>query len=134
MITPLILVIDDEKNVCNLFVEILRIEGFNAVGATSGQAGLKMAQSLKPDLVLCDVMMPFMHGYEVLERLRQDPQTNAIPFIFLTALDTAADFRQGMNFGADDYLTKPVNRTALINAVRSRLSRYEQYKNPTELV
>jgi DNA-binding response OmpR family regulator len=124
----LILVIDDERIICELIVKALDYEGFKAISATSGEMGLQLAKQLKPDLVICDVIMPSMSGYEVLEKLQQDPLTIAIPFIFLTALDSEKDFRQGMNFGADDYLTKPVHRDVLVKAVKSRLTRYGKYK------
>ncbi|AFY69849.1 response regulator receiver protein [Thalassoporum mexicanum PCC 7367] len=124
----LILVIDDDRIVCELIVKTLDAQGFRAVSATSGEMGLRLAQQLKPDLVLCDVVMPTIDGYEVLEKLQQDPETIAIPFIFLTALDSSQDMRKGMNFGADDYLTKPISQEILIKAVKSRLIRYGKYK------
>jgi CheY-like chemotaxis protein len=75
------------------------------VAAENGRAGLELARREKPDLILCDVMMPELDGYGVLEKLRADPATATLPFIFLTARGDKPDIRQGMNLGADDYLT-----------------------------
>ena len=121
-----ILVIEDEPEMRRNLLTILKLEKFQPLGAENGRAGLQMARSERPDLILCDVMMPEMDGYSVLQALREDPATVTLPFIFLTAKGEKVDQRCGMNLGADDYLTKPVARADLLNAIASRLLRAEQ--------
>src|SRR5512134_2324814 len=105
-----ILVIEDEAEMRRNLLTILRLEKFHALGAENGRQGLELAKREKPDLILCDVMMPLLDGHGVLRELRKDPETEATPFIFLTARGEKVDLRTGMNLGADDYLTKPVGR------------------------
>jgi DNA-binding NarL/FixJ family response regulator len=121
-----ILVIEDEPEMRRNLITILRLEQFQPLSAENGQAGLRVARAEKPDLILCDVMMPVMDGYTVLQKLRQDPLTAVIPFIFLTAKGERGDQRCGMNLGADDYLSKPVPKEELLTAIRARLVRAEQ--------
>lgn len=118
-----ILVIEDEPAVLENILELLNAEGFEVIGGDNGASGMKLALESKPHLILCDVMMPELDGYGVLNGLRQNPLTAAIPFIFLTARATKEDMRQGMNLGADDYLTKPFTRDELLTAIQSRLQR-----------
>ncbi|MBR8837618.1 MAG: EAL domain-containing response regulator [Stigonema ocellatum SAG 48.90 = DSM 106950] len=118
-----ILLIEDEESVRENLLDLLEAEGFNTIAAADGKIGLELAFSEVPDLILCDLMLPEIDGYGVLTALREEPSTAAIPFIFLTARTTRADFRQGMNLGADDYLTKPFTRAELLNAIASRLSK-----------
>jgi DNA-binding NarL/FixJ family response regulator len=87
---------------------------------------VELARREKPDLILCDVMMPELDGYAVLKHLHNDPATMNIPFIFLTARGEKSDLRSGMNLGADDYLVKPVDKVDLLRAIRTRLARAEQ--------
>ena len=122
-----ILVIEDQLNVRENIVELLDAEDFEALSAEDGIEGIQLAQEHHPDLILCDVMMPELDGYDVLNMLRQDSNTATIPFIFLTAKAAAKDIRQGMNLGADDYLTKPFTRTELLQAISSRLSRQRTF-------
>jgi two-component system, sensor histidine kinase and response regulator len=122
-----ILVIEDQPNVRENIVELLGAENFEVLAAEDGIEGVHLAQEHHPDLVLCDVMMPELDGYDVLNMLRQDPKTAMIPFVFLTAKAATKDMRQGMNLGADDYLTKPFTRTELLQAISSRLSRQETF-------
>lgn len=118
-----ILVIEDEQILQENILEILEGAGFNTIGAENGHVGVTWAWEHKPDLIVCDVMMPELDGYEVLKLLRQDPVTATIPFIFLTAKADKADFRRGMDLGADDYLTKPFTTTELLGAIAARLER-----------
>jgi serine/threonine protein kinase/class 3 adenylate cyclase/ActR/RegA family two-component response regulator len=118
-----ILVIDDDPGIRRGLALILKAEGYRVTEAESGRAGLELASDESPDLVLCDVSMPEMDGYEVVERLRRIPALASTPFIFLTARDERADVRKGMNLGADDYLTKPFTRAELIEAVAVRLKK-----------
>jgi len=125
-----ILVIEDEPEMRRNLLTILKMEKFHAFGAENGRAGVETAKRERPDLILCDVMMPEMDGYGVLEKLRADPATNSVPFIFLTAKGEKADVRSGMNLGADDYLTKPVAKADLLRAIASRFKRQEQQAKP----
>jgi diguanylate cyclase (GGDEF)-like protein len=118
-----ILVIEDEDFVRENILELLDVEGFEAIGAENGQVGVNLAKGIIPDLILCDVMMPGLDGYGVLRAIRQDALTASIPFIFLTAKAAKADFRQGMELGADDYITKPFTRAELLGAITSRLKK-----------
>lgn len=120
-----VLIIEDETSIRNNIMLMLKAERYSPSGAENGRVGLEMAQRDPPDLVLCDVMMPEMDGFAVLEALRADPRLTAIPFIFLTALDDRPNMRRGMNLGADDYLPKPFTRNELMEAINSRLKKYE---------
>ena len=119
---PRILVIEDEPQMRRNILTILDMEGFDALGAENGRLGLEMIRSQRPDLILCDVMMPELDGYGVLKELRADPAIAEIPFVFLTAKGERGDFRAGMNLGADDYLTKPVVLDDLLKAIQVRLN------------
>ncbi|OKH18172.1 EAL domain-containing protein [[Limnothrix rosea] IAM M-220] len=131
---PNILLIEDTEVVRLSTAAVLRREQFAVTTACNGQEGVAIALDLKPDLILCDVMMPKMNGYEVLELLKQNPQTRTIPFIFLTAKDARQDIRRGMHLGADDYITKPFSRHDLLETIQSQLKKkaaitahYEDY-------
>jgi DNA-binding NarL/FixJ family response regulator len=126
MNTQKILVIEDELEMRRNLTTILKLEGFQPMAAENGNVGLEMARREKPDLILCDIMMPELDGHAVVQALRNEPALAAIPFIFLTAKGEKSDQRSGMNLGADDYLTKPVSKADLLNAVQSRLRRAEQ--------
>lgn len=118
-----ILVIEDEETLRTNIVQILELEDFLTIEANNGFLGIKLAQEHLPDLILCDVMMPEIDGYSVLTALRQNPTTASIPFIFTTAKASKADLRQGMNLGADDYLTKPITADELLSAISTRFER-----------
>ncbi|HET7180271.1 MAG TPA: response regulator, partial [Chryseosolibacter sp.] len=102
-----ILVIEDNEEMAENIVGILELANYNVLSAPNGKMGVVLAQQHLPDLVLCDVMMPELDGYGVLHILNKNPETAGIPFIFLTAKADKSDFREGMNLGADDYITKP---------------------------
>ena len=121
-----VLVIEDEPEMRRNIARLLKLEGYQAVVAENGAAGLARAKESRPDLILCDVMMPEMDGHEVLRVLRADAGLRSVPFIFLTAKGEKSDQRGGMNLGADDYLTKPVENEDLVAAVAARLQRAEQ--------
>jgi DNA-binding NarL/FixJ family response regulator len=125
-----ILVIEDEPEMRRNLTTILRLEKFHPLPAPNGSVGVELAKTERPDLILCDVMMPQMDGYGVIAALRADPATVTIPFIFLTAKGEKPDIRAGMNLGADDYLTKPVAKNDLLAAIRSRLARASQQAIP----
>jgi two-component system sensor histidine kinase/response regulator len=118
-----ILVIEDDENIRNDVVELLEAEGHSARGAQDGLAGVAAAHAELPGLIVCDIMMPGLDGFGVLDELRQDPVTATIPFIFLTARVDKTDLRRGMELGADDYLTKPFTRAELLRAVEGRLAK-----------
>jgi CheY-like chemotaxis protein len=118
-----ILVIEDEQSVQSNILKILKFENFESIGAENGEVGVKLAQEQKPDLILCDIMMPVLDGYGVRNALCQDPVTETIPFIFLTAKSERADMRLAMGLGADDYLTKPFSREELLDAIFARLTK-----------
>lgn len=120
-----ILIIEDQGTMRRNLALLLEMEGFRVVTAENGRTGLETARRERPDVILCDVMMPEMDGYAVIQSLRGDPDFATIPFLFLTAKGERADVRVGMNFGADDYLTKPVVREDLLAAIEARLARAE---------
>lgn len=121
-----VLVIEDEPDMRRNLTTILRLEKFEVLSAENGRAGLDLVARQRPDIILCDVMMPDMDGHAVLNQLRADKETATIPFIFLTAKGEKADLRSGMNMGADDYLTKPVDKAGLLAAISARLKRKEE--------
>ena len=123
-----ILLIEDNASLRRNIAQILTIEGYRVLAAVNGAAGLELLRAERPDLILCDIMMPEMGGYEVLSRVRAEPATASLPFIFLTAKGDMPDLRLGMSLGADDYLPKPVESTDLLDAVRARLERRSQQR------
>jgi EAL domain-containing protein (putative c-di-GMP-specific phosphodiesterase class I) len=125
---PKILIIEDEESVRENLLDLLTAEQFEAVAAANGKIGLNLAMLEMPDLILCDMMMPELDGYGVLKALRQESLTATIPFIFLTAKSAKSDFRQGMDMGADDYLTKPFTRAELLSAIINKLEKYTKFK------
>jgi len=131
-----ILLIEDEENVRENILELLEAAGFEVIEAKNGYIGIDLAKAREPDLILCDVMMPEIDGFGVLTALRQDSVMASIPFIFLTAKATKTDFRQGMEMGADDYITKPFTRAELLGAIVSRLKKQAavQQRYNTELL
>jgi signal transduction histidine kinase len=119
-----ILVIDDETAIRENIIDTLEIEGYQTYGAEDGAAGVEAALQALPDLVICDIMMPEMDGYSVLQHLRSNDLTANVPFIFVTAKVDRQAMRQGMDLGADDYLTKPFSASELLTAVQTRLQRH----------
>lgn len=118
-----ILIIEDQAPLRRNLALILELEGHEVHTAENGAKGLELAFARRPELIICDVMMPEMDGHGVLQVLRTDERTATTPFIFLTARGAPADLRIGMNFGADDYLVKPVQREDLLASVQARLLR-----------
>jgi len=118
-----ILLIEDNLEVRENTCEILELAGYQVYTAPNGKVGVELAQKERPDLIICDIMMPELDGYGVLHILSKKIETATIPFIFLTAKTEKSDIRKGMNLGADDYLTKPFDDTDLLKAVETRLQK-----------
>lgn len=123
-----IVFIDDEVNVRETLVEILESAGHKVFAADNGVEGLALCRIVVPDVVVCDVMMPGMGGFEVLQRLRSDDDLSEIPFLFLSAKSDRDFIRKGMNLGADDFITKPFKANELLAALDKKVERFERYK------
>jgi len=121
-----ILIIEDEPEMRRNIIALLRFHDFEPIAAENGRKGVELARRVRPDLILCDVMMPELDGHGVLQALQQEADLALIPFIFLTAKGEKDDLRSGMNLGADDYLTKPVPNAELVRAIETRLRRAQQ--------
>ncbi len=116
-----ILIADDNQQNCELLEAYLADEGYEIVMAGDGQEALTSVEESHPDLLLLDIMMPKLSGYEVCQRLKQNETTRAIPILMVTALNEMGDIEKAVNAGCDDFLTKPVNRLELITRVKSML-------------
>ena len=125
-----ILLIEDNDVIRNNTAEILTLTGYAVQTAENGRVGVEKALDNRPDLVICDIMMPVLDGYGVLHIFNKNPQLSGIPFIFLSAKIDHHDFRKGMDLGADDYLTKPFEESDLLSAIEGRLSRFEHIDTP----
>ncbi|MGV3557293.1 response regulator [Larkinella arboricola] len=124
----IILLIEDNPDIRENTAEILELANYRVLTAENGKIGVEKALETKPDLVICDIMMPVLDGYGVLHIFNKNPDLADVPFIFLTAKTERADFRRGMEMGADDYLTKPFEEIELLNAVEGRLKRFNQMR------
>lgn len=120
-----IIVIEDEIDVLENIIDILTLAGYEAEGASNPMMGLNLIRQQHPDLILCDIMMPGFDGYTLLQEVRKDATTTSTPFIFITARADKEAMRQGMELGADDYLTKPFTSEQLIKAIEARLQRHQ---------
>lgn len=127
VISKKILVIEDDARTRNMYLDGLESEGFEMISASTGTAGIQQAVSDLPDLVICDILMPDLDGFTVLRKLRQNPRTAVIPFIFLTGRGSQEDFRKGMESGADDYITKPASVEQLLKAIATRLEKKQAF-------
>ncbi len=123
---PTILVVDDESTIRDSIADVLRLSGLHVVVASSGEDALQVLARLEPDLIVADIMMPGMNGYQLYQRIRRTPEWVRIPFIFLTAKGTPEDVRYGKELGADDYLMKPIEPEDLIAAVMGKLARFAE--------
>ena len=123
-----ILIIEDNLEVREVLEEVLELTGYDVETAEDGTIGVQKALTNPPDLIICDVMMPKLDGYGVLNILGKKPATADIPFIFLTAKTEKADLRRGMNLGADDYISKPFYKDELLQVIETRLNRAERLK------
>ena len=123
-----ILLIEDDEVIRENTAELLEMAGFAVLTAENGQLGVAQALATKPDLVVCDILMPVLDGYGVLQIFNQNAQLAGVPFIFLTAKTERLDLRRGMALGADDYLTKPFDKAELLSAITGRLNRFQHLK------
>jgi CRP-like cAMP-binding protein len=124
-----ILLIEDSDDIRETTAELLELANYKVLTAENGKVAVEIANQTKPDLVICDIMMPVLDGYGVLHIFSQSSDLQNIPFIFLTAKTERSDLRKGMDMGADDYLTKPFQEIELLNAVESRLKKIENLSN-----
>ena len=118
-----ILIIEDDLALRENTSELLELENYRVLSAPNGKVGIVMAKKNLPDIIICDIMMPEVDGYGVLDAVSKDVKTQHIPFIFLSAKTEHKEIRKGMDLGADDYLTKPFEEEELINAIESRLAK-----------
>jgi CheY-like chemotaxis protein/CRP-like cAMP-binding protein len=123
-----ILVVEDNTQIRENTAEILDLAGYETYEAENGKKAVETAIKQKPDLIVCDIMMPELDGYGVLHLLKKNPDTEHIPFIFLTARAERADFRKGMEMGADDYISKPFDDIELLKAIEMRLKKIDIIK------
>ncbi|AMR29476.1 transcriptional regulator [Hymenobacter psoromatis] len=128
-----ILLIEDDAFIRESTAELLALAGYRVRTAENGKLGVEDALAARPDLVICDIMMPVLDGFGVLHIFNQNPQLAGVPFIFLTAKTERADQRRGMELGADDYLTKPFSENELLSAVSGRLDRFQHLKPDYDL-
>ncbi|MBI2729405.1 MAG: response regulator [Sphingobacteriales bacterium] len=124
-----ILVIDDNNDIRENTAEILSLAGYKTYTGENGKRGVEIAIKEKPSIIICDIMMPELDGYGVLHLLKKNPETENIPFIFLTAKTERTDFRKGMEMGADDYITKPFDDLELLRAIEIRLRKLDILQN-----
>lgn len=123
-----ILIIEDNKDIRESCAEILELSGYNVLQADDGNRGIDLAFKLKPDLILCDIIMSPVDGYEVLKTLQENINAAKIPFIFLSSKTDRSDFRKAMDMGVDDYITKPFTDSELLSAIQTRI-KAKVYKN-----
>ncbi|MEZ4791926.1 MAG: response regulator [Gelidibacter sp.] len=128
-----ILLIEDDTVLRENTTELLQLSDYEVINAPNGKIGLQLAKSHLPDMIVCDIMMPELDGYEVLKALSKNEDTKYIPFIFLSAKTERQDIRKGMNLGADDYITKPFSEDELLSAIESRLAKAAILKDMREL-
>lgn len=121
--TKTVLLIEDDVSLKENTAELLEFLGYHVITAPNGRIGVEKAKNELPDVIVCDIIMPELDGYGVLERLSKDNDTKYIPFIFLSAKTERKDVRRGMDLGADDYLKKPFSEEELVSAIESRLAK-----------
>lgn len=118
-----ILIVEDTLAIREEVFDILTMEGYEVFQAENGKIGFEMAFEKKPDLIISDILMPEMNGFELFEKLQKERKTKSIPLIFLSAKGEKKDIRTGMNLGAEDYLTKPINIEDLVNAIKNKIQK-----------
>ncbi len=123
-----ILIIEDDDVLRSNTKELLELSDYKVITSSNGYRGIEAAKLFIPDLILCDILMPGLNGYQVFDVLKKDSTTRFIPIIFISSKSEIKDIRKGMNIGADDYITKPFTEEDLLDAIKSRLSKYESFK------
>ncbi len=121
--TATVLIIDDEIHIRRLIAQMLELAGYQVIEATSGAEALRLIEETRPDVITCDISMPGMSGFEVLEAIKSQPATAEIPVIMLTAIGQEKDTARATALGADDYITKPFGTTQLIETIERQLGR-----------
>lgn len=129
-----ILIVDDEQDLLDLIEYNLKQHGFNVLKTENGRQGIELAQKHNPDLILLDIMMPHMDGLEVCEKLRNEESTSGIPVIFLTARGDEKTEIEGLDKGADDYITKPISTKKLMSRIKTVLRRFEKTEEETKKI
>jgi len=117
----IILIIEDNPEIRENMTELLELNDFKVVSAMNGAEGISIAKEIKPDLILCDIMMPVVNGYEVLRQLKTNPPTAEIPFIYVTASAEKTEVKIGMDLGADGYIRKPFETSELMYTIKTCL-------------
>lgn len=120
-----VLIVEDDMNIRNNISELLMLNGFDPIMASDGKDALLMLETETPDLIISDVLMPRLTGFQLKEKLQEDDAWQNIPFVFLSAKTEVSDIRNGMNLGADDYITKPFLHTDLIKTIKVRLQKQQ---------
>ncbi len=128
MNNPLILIIEDEEALRENIAEIISHYGFHVISAPSGEDGVNLTLQHAPDIIICDVMLPGIDGFDVFSQIKQLSKSQSPAFIFLTAKSTRSDTRTGMDMGADDYLTKPFTKEELLNSINARIDKLTQIR------
>ncbi|WKZ70129.1 MAG: response regulator [Melioribacteraceae bacterium] len=123
-----ILIVEDEEIVRSNIAEILESENFEVIETDNGISAIKSLENSLPDLIISDIMMPGIDGYDLVKYIQSNPVTSGIPIILLTARSETRDIRMGMQYGADDYITKPFKANDLISAVKTRLQKQSNFK------
>jgi len=118
-----ILLIEDTGDILVNLIEYLEIKGYTVIAASNGKQGIEMAEENRPDIIICDVLMTDMNGYEVLRSLKESPKTSKIPFIFTTSLSEKMEIAEAYKLGANGYLIKPFDLEALLNMIRTQLEK-----------
>lgn len=119
---PSILLIEDDLYVRESTCELLEHSNYHVLTASDGKIGLELALRFRPDLILCDILMPDNDGFNVLSKLREEPQTSLIPFIFLSAQTASSEIKKGLDMGAQGYICKPFSESELLDAVNKVLN------------
>jgi DNA-binding response OmpR family regulator len=120
-----ILIVEDDRNIRESIKDIVELEGYASLDAENGQVGLELARQHKPDLIVCDTMMPVMDGYQMVSELRLDPELATIPVILLTARQSPERTRRAIEMGISDYVMKPFTVTELLDEIQAKLRRRE---------
>lgn len=124
-----ILIIEDTDELRDQMADVLQLEGFEVTVAANGYLGVQQALKSKPDLILCDIMMPGISGYDVFQLIKDDATLSTVPFVYITALSERSSYRKGMDLGADDYLVKPFTIEELLGAIQTRLKKKQNLES-----